>query len=72
MFTDKNAAENEKSYVLIMARQHPGEGVGSYMMHGIIDFLLHDTPESRYLRENFVIVLVPMMNPDGVIHGNYR
>jgi murein tripeptide amidase MpaA len=72
MFTDKNSSESDKPYILILARQHPGETVGSYMMHGVMEFLLQDSPECRFLKENFVMVLVPMMNPDGVVHGNYR
>jgi murein tripeptide amidase MpaA len=42
------------------------------MMRGVIDFLLSNTKESNLLRENFVFKIIPMLNPDGVIHGNYR
>lgn len=42
------------------------------MMQGCIDFLLGDSVEAEYLRENCVFKIVPMLNPDGVIHGNYR
>ncbi|KAF1789393.1 Peptidase M14, carboxypeptidase A [Phytophthora cactorum] len=28
--------------------------------------------EARFLRHHFVFKVVPMLNPDGVIHGNYR
>jgi len=41
-------------------------------MHGLINFLVADTPEAALLRETFVFKLLPMLNPDGVIHGNYR
>jgi murein tripeptide amidase MpaA len=41
-------------------------------MKGIIDFLVSSAPEARVLRENFVFKIVPMLNPDGVINGNYR
>ena len=55
-----------------MARQHPGESVGSYIMEGIIRFLVSDSPIAAALREMAIFKLVPMVNIDGVIHGNYR
>jgi murein tripeptide amidase MpaA len=41
-------------------------------MKGIIDYLTSSEPEARVLRENFIFKIVPMLNPDGVINGNYR
>ena len=40
------------------------------MLDGIISYLL--SKEADELRKNFVIRIVPMLNPDGVIYGNYR
>lgn len=54
------------------ARVHPGETNSSYMMQGVIDFLVSDTLEANLLRDHFVFKIIPMLNPDGVIHGNYR
>jgi hypothetical protein len=42
------------------------------MMKGVIDFLLGDSAEAKILRDNFVFKIIPMLNPDGVINGNYR
>ena len=42
------------------------------MMQGAIDFLLSDGKEAKLLRRKFVFKIVPMLNPDGVIYGNYR
>jgi len=42
-------------------------------MEGILDFLLDiNNDEAGYLRQNYIFNIIPMMNPDGVIHGNYR
>ena len=41
-------------------------------MKGVIEFLVSNTAEAQALRENFVFKIVPMLNPDGVINGNYR
>lgn len=39
-------------------------------MKGIINYLLSE--EAKTLRQNFIFRIVPMLNPDGVIYGNYR
>lgn len=64
---------NQRKGVIITARVHPGETVGSWMMRGVINFLTDPfSEEARLLRENFVFKIIPMLNPDGVINGNYR
>lgn len=57
---------------MISGRVHPGETVGSWMMKGVIDFLTGDSLEAQALRKLFVFKIIPMLNPDGVINGNYR
>jgi murein tripeptide amidase MpaA len=43
------------------------------MMRGTILFLTDpDSVEAAILRDNFVFKIIPMLNPDGVINGNYR
>ncbi len=69
---DKNFPLEDRQGVVLMARVHPGETVGSFMMKGAIDFLTGDSEDAQFLRNNFVIKIIPMMNPDGVICGNYR
>ncbi|CAH8529968.1 unnamed protein product [Heterobilharzia americana] len=63
---------SKKRCVVITARVHPGETQGSWMMKGLMDFLISEDPDAQILRSNFVFKLVPMLNPDGVIVGNYR
>ncbi len=62
----------QRQGVVIIARQHPGETMGSWVMQGVLQFLLSNEPEAIYLRQQIVFKIVPMMNPDGVIHGHYR
>lgn len=61
-----------KRAVIISARVHPGETVGSWMMLGVLDFLTSLHPEAQELRNKYIFKIVPMLNPDGVINGNYR
>mmetsp|Transcript_19965 Transcript_19965/g.36974 ORF Transcript_19965/g.36974 Transcript_19965/m.36974 type:complete len:796 (+) Transcript_19965:342-2729(+) len=58
--------------IVLSARVHPGETVGSWMMQGILEFLVSNTPEADLLRNLYVFKIVPMLNPDGVIKGNHR
>ncbi len=55
-----------------MARVHPGESVSSWMMKGIMEFMTSDHEDAVFLRDNYLIKLIPMLNPDGVVVGNYR
>jgi murein tripeptide amidase MpaA len=61
-----------KKTVILSARVHPGETPASWMMRGILDFLVGDSHEARILRALFVFKIVPMLNPDGVLYGNNR
>jgi len=58
--------------VMLTSRVHPGETGASWMMEGMTKYLVSDTPRASELRNNFVFKVVPMLNPDGVINGNYR
>jgi cytosolic carboxypeptidase protein 2/3 len=46
--------------------------MASHIIEYIIEFLLGNSSLARNLRENFVFKIVPMLNVDGVIVGNYR
>jgi len=51
---------------------HPGESNASWMMRGVINYLISDDPKAAFLRDTYVFKIIPMLNPDGVIVGNYR
>ncbi|XP_015424968.1 PREDICTED: cytosolic carboxypeptidase 2 [Myotis davidii] len=61
-----------KKAVVLSARVHPGESNGSWIMKGFLDFILSNSPDAELLRDIFVFKVIPMLNPDGVIVGNYR
>ncbi|XP_032344566.1 cytosolic carboxypeptidase 2 isoform X6 [Camelus ferus] len=61
-----------KKAVVLSARVHPGESNGSWIMKGFLDFILSNSPDAQLLRDTFIFKVVPMLNPDGVIVGNYR
>uniref|UniRef100_A0A1I7WTS3 Peptidase_M14 domain-containing protein n=1 Tax=Heterorhabditis bacteriophora TaxID=37862 RepID=A0A1I7WTS3_HETBA len=64
---------HQRDTILLTARVHPGESNSSWMMHGIIDFLLTSLEATaEELRSQFVFKVVPMLNPDGVVNGSHR
>ena len=58
--------------IIITGRVHPGESNSSFIVQGILDFLIGDSPIAVELRNKYVFKVIPMLNPDGVIVGNYR
>ena len=42
------------------------------MLEGIINFLISDAQQAMILLNNFIFKIVPIMNIDGVVHGNSR
>ena len=62
----------DKRAIILTSRVHPGETMSSYIIEYIIEFLLGNSSMAKSLRDNFVFKIVPMLNPDGVIVGNYR
>ncbi|KAJ8577940.1 hypothetical protein ON010_g1266 [Phytophthora cinnamomi] len=69
---EKDQSVRRRTAIVITARVHPGESNSSFVMHGILEFLTGSSLEARFLRHHFVFKIVPMLNPDGVVHGNYR
>lgn len=61
-----------KKAIIITSRVHPGETQSSWAMDGMIKFLVSNHPEAQQLRKQYIFYIVPMLNPDGVIHGNHR
>jgi len=61
--------DNKKTHCCI-GRLHPGETQGSWMMEGFIRFVC--SPDGHYLRDRVVFRIIPMVNVDGVVLGNFR
>lgn len=61
-----------KRIIVVMARVHPGESNSSFVMEGFLRFITGGTEEAKELRNKFIFKIIPMVNPDGVISGNYR
>ena len=66
-FEDSFETLANKKAVIFTARVHPGESSSSFVIQGLIDFLLSNEIKAVSLRKNFIFKIVPMLNPDGVI-----
>ena len=59
--------------VFVSARVHPGETPAQFALQGFLDFLLRpDDPRSAALLRKYVFLIVPVLNPDGLVLGHYR
>lgn len=63
-----------KRYILLSARVHPAETAASHMLNGLLNSFLLPTrsKEVTDVLDNYVFMIVPMLNPDGVSRGYYR
>lgn len=71
-FTSSEDAIAERKCIIISSRVHPGESNASFIMEGFLEFIVSNDRDARSLRDLYVFKIVPMLNPDGVIVGNYR
>src|SRR5690625_4735922 len=60
------------NYVFILGRQHPPEISATIALIDFVDNLTKNSALTRRFRENFQIIVIPMINPDGVDHGHWR
>ncbi len=61
-----------KPVLFFCARAVASSTPDSFLMDGILQWLASTDPNASKIRRDFVIFLIPMLNPDGVYHGNTR
>jgi murein tripeptide amidase MpaA len=59
-----------RQVILATARVHPGETQSSFVLEGFVKHLL--SGEAHPLLQQVTFLIVPMLNPDGVVAGNFR
>lgn len=70
--TDFDVPHTDKKRIWMHARTHPAETGPSFLIEGLMNFLLNDTNEARDILSKFIFNIVATQNVDGVIVGNYR
>lgn len=70
----KTSQLKNKQIIVITARMEAEESVSNHLLKGFIDRLLNFEAGPRtaeaFLRQNFMFVILPMLNIDGVAIGN--
>lgn len=72
VFKLNTAASEPGRLVVLVGRQHPPEVTGALAMLHFVERLLADDQLATAFREQFALLIVPNMNPDGVFHGHWR
>lgn len=62
----------KKPYVVWVGRQHPPEVTGALALIPFSEEVLNDSELSKRFLKHFNVLIIPMMNPDGVKAGHWR
>jgi len=63
---------NKSEVVLLLGRQHPPEVPGALAMREFVDVVLAGTDLARAFRDRYALLIIPLLNPDGVAGGHSR
>jgi hypothetical protein len=61
-----------KKYIYLCARVHASEVTSSMVLEGIINLLISGSSIAQDILSKYTFIILPMLNPDGVVMGNYR
>lgn len=63
---------DSKKMMMVISRQHPPEVTGYFAMQSFVETIAGKSDLAKQFRDEWSIYVVPLMNPDGVDHGNWR
>ncbi|MBV7260288.1 M14 family metallopeptidase [Erythrobacter crassostreae] len=58
--------------VVLVGRQHPPEVTGALAMLPFVETIMGESDLAKAYRSRFETLAVPLLNPDGVVHGHWR
>jgi hypothetical protein len=67
---DSNAESME--VLFLVGRQHPPEISGAFAFFAFAETILGDSDLAQQFRTRFRVIAIPLLNPDGVVGGNWR
>ncbi|MCZ6704158.1 MAG: M14 family metallopeptidase [Ignavibacteria bacterium] len=63
---------NSNNYLIIIGRQHPPEVTGFFALKSFVETMAGNSEVSGEFRKSFNVVVIPLVNPDGVDNGHWR
>ncbi|WP_298468746.1 M14-type cytosolic carboxypeptidase [uncultured Erythrobacter sp.] len=72
VLTIADLAASQRETVVLVGRQHPPEVTGALAMLPFVETLMGDSDLAKAYRARFETVVVPLLNPDGVVRGHWR
>ncbi len=63
---------DQNETLVITGRQHPPELTGAYALRDFVGRLMENDALAERFRGRYGLLIAPMLNPDGVAHGNWR
>lgn len=63
---------DQRETVVLIGRQHPPEVTGALAMFAFVETIMSDSELANAYRARFETLVVPMLNPDGVVRGYWR
>lgn len=70
--TDPKIQPAKKKVIWLMFRQHAWETGSSWAAEGAVRFLLSGDERAVQIRDQTIVKIFPMADPDGVAHGSVR
>jgi hypothetical protein len=70
--SNPSVPDKGKKVIWLMFRQHAWEAGSSWTGEGVIRFLASSTPVAARIRKETVVKILPLCDPDGVVHGGVR
>lgn len=61
-----------KPCLVVYAREHADEHDSSWVAQGVIEYLLGPSPDAAAIRQRFLVLVIPLLDPDGAVANVYE
>jgi len=66
------SSSDSKQWLVILGRLHPPEVTGALALQPFVETLMANTDLAATFRQQYNVLVIPNLNPDGVAMGNWR